>query len=113
MEKLLVDASEARAILGGIGEKLFRSLGVPARMVGKRKKYHLDDLKSFARNLERIEPCQSRKEPGRRGTGTTSRSRAPGFEEALKQTIRSQPRPLKENSGQKPCLALISSGNPV
>lgn len=112
-ETLLVDAKEARSILGGVGEKLFRSLGVPARWVGKRKKYHVDDLRDFARTLEKTASCPSLKDPARRISNTISRSKEIGFAEARKQTTRLQPKPLKANSAPMLSLALISRGNPA
>jgi hypothetical protein len=112
MEKLLVDAKEARSILD-VGEKLFRSLNVTARWVGKRKKYHVDDLKEFARTLEKTASCPSLKDPVRRTGNTTSRSKAIGFEEALRRTTKERPERLNQSSAPKPSLAIISRENRV
>lgn len=110
MEKLLVDAKEARFILGDIGEKAFRALNVPARLVNKRKKYHVDDLREFARKLEKAQ-CPSLKEKAHRSTGTISRSREPGFVEARKQRMQQRQEQSKRSYAMKPCLELISSGS--
>lgn len=108
MEKLLVDAKEARSILD-VGEKLFRSLNVTARWVGKRKKYHVDDLKEFARTLEKTASCPSLKDPVRRSTNSISRSKETGFVEARKQRMQQQRGQSKQSSVTTPSLALISN----
>lgn len=110
MEKLLVDAKEARVILGDIGEKAFRALNVPARWVNKRKKYHVDDLKEFARNLEKSE-CPSLKEKAPPSTGMISRSKEPGFAEARKQRMQQRREQSKPSYATKPSLELILNGS--
>lgn len=111
MEKLLVTAGEARKILG-VGEKLFRALGLPYRVVSKQKKYLVDDLVLFAKSLERLDPCHSSKEPkrtARMSGGTTSRSKEIGFAEARKQTIKSQPKQSSPKSTTRLYLATTTN----
>lgn len=109
-DKLLYSGEEARAMLG-VGEKKFRTLGVPARILGKRKMYCLDDLRQFINKLEKTEPCQSLKGPGRRSTGTISQWEGLDFEEARKQRIKERQKMSKQNSGKMLSLIVTSKEN--
>lgn len=108
MNKLLYNADEARAFLG-IGEKAFRALGVPAKRVGKRKKYRLCDLEAFVNNLPTEQACRSLKGKAHRSTNMTSPSEGIGFAEAVKQTMDQRRGRLKQSS--VPTLSLVSTSN--
>ncbi len=110
MNKLLYNSDEARAFLG-IGEKAFRVLGVPAKRVGKRKKYRLCDLEAFINNLPTEQSCQSKNAKGRRSCGTTLRSEETDFEEVRKQAKQRQREQSKQSSAQMPYLVSTSNGN--
>jgi hypothetical protein len=109
MEKLLYSPEEARHILGDIGEKAFRALGVPAKRVGKRKKYRLCDLQAFINNLPTEQPCQSTKGRGRRSGNTTSQSKDKDFAEVRKHLIEQRRSHLKREN--ETGLSLVIGAN--
>lgn len=90
-EKLAYDKKEAMGMLG-VKQKVFNRLKIPYTLIGKRKKYLLDDLKDFLTNNRHEGICQSVKGKARRITGTASHSTVIGFAEALKRTTGKQPR---------------------
>lgn len=102
-DKLLYNAEEARELLG-VGEKKFRALGIPARKLGKRKMYSLEDLKLFINRLDKEEPCQSIKERGRPTGSTISQSRGSDFAEVRKLLIKQQPSHGRRQNETKPFL---------
>ena len=85
--RLLFSRKEAREMLG-VGEKKFKTLGIDWIMVGKTKKYTLEDLQAFIeRNKQgQVTVCQLKNGKAPSSIGTTSRCAVIGFEEALKRT---------------------------
>lgn len=108
MEKLLYTFDEARDLLG-VGEKAFRALGVPAKRVGKRKKYRLCDLEVFINNLPTERPCQSSKGRVRRSGNTISPSKDKGFAEVRKHLIGQRHSHSRQESETLPSLVIAES----
>lgn len=82
--RLLLTKEEVKRLLG-IGEHAFAELGVAYIPLGKRRRYMLEDAMRAIENKKREGGCHFVRDRGRRIGGTTSRSAATGFEEALKQ----------------------------
>lgn len=110
VDKLLYSPEEARNLIG-VGIKKFKALGIPARIVGKTKKYSLDDLKLFVNRLEKEEVCPSAKGKGRRSGNTTSRSGDKDFEEVRRHLIRERQGHSKR--GNEIALYLVTNENPA
>src|SRR5690606_34837620 len=89
LPRLLYSAAEARQMLG-IGEKTFRDLIHSGKLkyvrIARTKKFREADLLTFIEGATTWPSSGGRTGPAPGHTGTTSRCRVIGFEEAVKRT---------------------------
>lgn len=80
---LLLTKEEVKRRLG-IGDRAFAELHVAYVVLGRRRRYMMDDVVRAIEKRKRGGACHSGKGKGHRTGGTTSRWAGIGFEEALK-----------------------------
>jgi hypothetical protein len=83
---LLLTKEEVKRRLG-IGDRAFAELGMSYVVLGKRRRYTMDDVVRAIEKHKQEGVCRSGKGRARRTGGTTSRSVGIGFEEALKRPM--------------------------
>jgi hypothetical protein len=83
-QRFLLTKEEVKRSLG-IGDAAFGELGVPYVVLGKRRRYVMDDVMRAINDRKQEGACHFERGRVRRTGGTTSRSAVTGFEEALKQ----------------------------